>query len=97
MERAIENVRFLRNCLDERTKNYEKDIPQNQRQRIFEIVLALRVSEKFLEENKVVEASFALMKYNVSSKDLVSLVEKERKMEVLKRYKELSDWFLTQL
>ncbi|BAU80067.1 hypothetical protein A9K97_gp284 [Tokyovirus A1] len=93
--KAAENVQKIREALRHRRENYEKDIPQKESNKMFELGIALNVTRKFLLEHKVKEAVFTLMKYNVTAQNINSLVEKEMRPQVSKNYKELSDWLIS--
>ncbi|AHC54802.1 hypothetical protein D1R32_gp085 [Tunisvirus fontaine2] len=90
MQRTIENVRFFRESL----KSFK--CRKSDEGRKFELIIALNVTEKFLLEDKIFEASFALMKYDASAKELASFVSNSKKAEVLARHKEITLWFLEQ-
>nr|WQM87066.1 hypothetical protein [Marseillevirus cajuinensis] len=94
-ERAAENVRQIREALSKRERNYEKNIPQKEASKMFELSIALNVTEKFLLEHKVREATYTLMKYNVTAQNINYFVEKEKRQQVSKNYKELSDWLIS--
>ncbi|ALH06866.1 hypothetical protein PMV_168 [Port-miou virus] len=96
MEKSIENIQKIREVLSERTKNNEKDVPQKERQKIFEYGIALNVCQKFLKEEKVKEAVYALMKYNVSLENLCSVVEAKNRELIRIAYREFFLWAKTQ-
>lgn len=96
MQRAIENISEIRGVLLERTKNYEKDIPQKERQKIFDYGIALNVCLKFLEEGKAKEAVFSLIKYDVSLKNLCSVVRPKNRVIVQEAYQEFFLWARSQ-
>lgn len=96
MQRATENIRDIQNALSERTKNYEKNIPQQERQKIFDYGIALNVCQKFLEEGKAKEAVFSLIKYDASLKNLCSVVHPKNRILVQEAYQEFFSWAQSQ-
>lgn len=93
--KAAENVQKILDALRHRKENYEKDIPQKEASKMFELSIALNVAKKFLLEHKVKETTFTLMKYNVTAQNINYFVEKEKRPQVSRNYKELSDWLIS--
>ncbi|ADB03936.1 hypothetical protein MAR_ORF155 [Marseillevirus marseillevirus] len=92
---AAENIQRIREALHCRQKNYDRNIPQKEASKMFELDIHLNVAKKFLLEHKVKEAVFTLMKYEVTIQNIISVVEKEKREQVVRNYKQLSDWLIS--